>query len=90
MVTCPNCEDLAKVEVLCPECGCCFHPMQHMQSLAPSDVVALADAAGFDTVYAGATRFRRKGELRLVRTMIAAWYSVFRCQPSLVYVGRKR
>jgi hypothetical protein len=90
MVTCPNREDLAKAEVICPECGCCFHPMQHMQSLAPSDVVTLADAAGFDKVYAGAMRFRRKGELRLIRSIIAAWYSILRCQPFLVYVGRKR
>ena len=90
VVTCPNHEDIVAAEVLCPECGCCFHPVQHMQSLVPSDVVTLANAAGFDTVFAGATRFRRKGELRLVRTIIVGWCSVVRRLPHLVYIGRKR
>ena len=90
VITCPNQEDLARAEVLCPECACRFHPVQHMQSLAPADVAALAESAGFDRVYAGATRFRRKGQSRLARGILAAWYTVIRRSPHLVYVGRKR
>jgi SAM-dependent methyltransferase len=90
VVTCPNREDIVRAEVLCPQCGCCFHPVQHMQSLAPDEVAALADSAGFDTVHAGATRFRRKGELRIKNALIAAWYSLVRRSPHLVYIGRKR
>jgi len=90
VVTCPNRENIVDAQVLCPECGCCFHPVQHMQSLAPSDVATLAEGAGFDTVYAGATRFRRKGELGFIRAIIVGWYWVFRCLPHLVYIGRKK
>jgi SAM-dependent methyltransferase len=89
-VTCPNREDLAAAEVLCPECGCRFHPVQHMQSLAPEDVAALADAAGFDRVYAGATRFRRRGESRFTGALLLAFYTLVRRLPHLVFVGRKR
>jgi len=89
-VSCPNQEDIVAAEVLCPECGCCFHPVQHMQSLAPADVAALANEAGFDTVYAGATRFRRRGESRLYGNFLAGCYKLFGRPPHLVFVGRKR
>ena len=89
-VSCPNKEDIAAAEVLCPECGCCFHPVQHMQSLAPADVAALANEAGFDTVFAGATRFRRRGESRLYNSLLVAWYTLIGRLPHLVFVGRKR
>lgn len=89
-VSCPNKEDIRAAEVLCPECGCCFHPVQHMQSLAPQDVAALANDAGFDTVLAGATRFRRNGESRIYGSLLAAWYTLTRQLPHLVFVGRKR
>lgn len=89
-VSCPNKEDIAAAEVLCPECGCCFHPVQHMQSLAPPDVAALANEAGFDTVFAGATRFRRRGESRLYNALVVAWYTLIGRLPHLVFVGRKR
>jgi SAM-dependent methyltransferase len=89
-VSCPNQEDIAAAEVLCPECGCCFHPVQHMQSLAPADVAALANEGGFDTVYAGATRFRRRGESRLYGSFLAGFYKAFGRPPHLVFVGRKR
>jgi hypothetical protein len=90
LVSCPNREDITNAEVLCPECGCCFHPVQHMQSLAPADVEALANEAGFDTVFAGATRFRRKGESRLYNSLLVGWYTLIRRLPHLVFVGRKR
>jgi hypothetical protein len=90
MITCPNQEDIRAVEVLCPECGCCFHPVQHMQSLAPPDVAALANEAGFDTVFTGATRWRRKGETRLYNAFLAALYHLFSRPPHLVFIGRKR
>jgi hypothetical protein len=89
-VSCPNQEDIVAAEVLCPECGCCFHPVQHMQSLAPADVAALAGDAGFDTVFAGATRFRRRGENRVVGALLAGWSALLGRAPHLVFVGRKR
>lgn len=90
LVSCPNQEDIVAAEVLCPECGCCFHPVQHMQSLAPADVAALASEAGFDTVYAGATRLRSRGESRIYASFLAAMYRLFAKPPHLVFVGRKR
>jgi SAM-dependent methyltransferase len=90
LVSCPNREDLQAAEVLCPECACLFHPVQHLQSLVPSDVAAIANEAGFDTVYAGATRFRRRGESRIRGALLATLYRLFAHPPHLVFVGRKR
>jgi hypothetical protein len=90
VVTCPNREDLARAEVLCPECGCCFHPVQHLQSLGPEDVAAFAERAGFEAVFSGATRFRKLGESRITAKICAGWYALFGKSPHLVYVGRKR
>jgi SAM-dependent methyltransferase len=89
VITCPNQENLQDSEVLCPECGCCFHAVQHLQSLSPADVAALAESAGFRQVFAGATRFRKKGESGLRRALLAAWYGLIGRSPHLVYVGRK-
>jgi 2-polyprenyl-3-methyl-5-hydroxy-6-metoxy-1,4-benzoquinol methylase len=90
LVSCPNQEDIVAAEVLCPECGCCFHPVQHLQSLAPADVAALASDAGFETVFAGATRFRRRRESRIYAWFLATMYGLFGRPPHLVFVGRKR
>jgi SAM-dependent methyltransferase len=89
VITCPNKEDLQASEVLCPECGCCFHAVQHLQSLAPTDVAALAQSAGFRSVFAGATRFRKNSESGLYRALLAGWYGLFGKPPHLVYVGQK-
>jgi hypothetical protein len=90
LVSCPNQEDIGGAEVLCPECGCCFHPVQHMQSLAPADVAALASDAGFETVFAGATRLRRRGESRIYASFLATMVGLFGRPPHLIFVGRKR
>jgi SAM-dependent methyltransferase len=90
LVSCPNREDIRAAEVLCPECACCFHPVQHVQSLAPDDVAEIAADAGFDTMFAGATRFRRSGETRFTGALLAVWYRLIRRSPHLVFVGRKR
>lgn len=90
VVTCPNQEDLQAAEVLCPECACRFHPVQHLQSLSAADLARLGEGAGFRTVFAGATRFRKKGESALKRAFLAGWYGLFGKAPHLVYVGQKR
>jgi 2-polyprenyl-3-methyl-5-hydroxy-6-metoxy-1,4-benzoquinol methylase len=89
-ISCPNAEDLTAVDVLCPECGCQFHPVQHLQSLTPDKVAELAAAAGFEKVFAGATRFRRVGESKLKGWLFAKAISLFGKGPHLVYIGRKR
>jgi SAM-dependent methyltransferase len=90
VITCPNKENLQASEVLCPECGCCFHAVQHLQSLAPEDVAALGEGAGLRTVFAGATRFRKNSESKLRRAVLAGWYRMLGRAPHLVYVGQKR
>jgi 2-polyprenyl-3-methyl-5-hydroxy-6-metoxy-1,4-benzoquinol methylase len=89
-ISCPNAEDLAAAEVLCPECGCQFHQVQHLQSLTPEAVATVAAAAGFEKVFAGATRFRRVGESKFKGWLYATGISLFGKGPHLVYIGRKR
>ena len=89
VITCPNGEDIVSAEVLCPECACRFHPVQHMQSLTPDVVESLAGGAGFQKVFSGATRLRRTGEWAAKAWTIARLRTWFGRPPHLVYVGRK-
>lgn len=84
VITCPNAENLAADSVRCPDCGAAFHRWQHMRSLGPASISALAEASGFRTetaegVYWGLTPF--------------AWFRTWLHgrghvpQPHLLYVG---
>jgi len=48
MITTPNEENLEKGEVICPECGCTFHRMQHINTYSSEDLTDLMAKYGLE------------------------------------------
>lgn len=89
VVTTPNQEDLASAEILCPDCGCVYHRVQHVRTWSAESLTRAIEPHGYDTVASQPTKFARKG----------GWLSVTRRKlrelrrrpaPHLFYLGRKR
>ena len=52
IITVPNDENLDANSVACPECGCVFHRMQHLQRYTAESLAQRLTAAGFEVVFA--------------------------------------
>ena len=87
VVTVPNREDLDLARVLCPDCGCRFHPMQHVSSWQSASVTAMMSQHGFETVKTHELLLHSRWMLGKLRT--AANAMLKRPQPNLVYIGRR-
>ncbi len=93
IVTVPNEEELSANAVACPDCGCVFHRMQHVQSFSRRSLGDRMRAAGFEVVwavslhlkhFAGSWAIRPMGRLRqLVHNLRQ------RPNPHLVGIGRR-
>ena len=93
VITVPNEEDLSANAVACPDCGCVFHRMQHVQSFSEQSLGRLLAAADFEPVFvaglnlryfAGGRMAAAVGHLRhLVRALRR------RPSPHLLAVGRR-
>jgi SAM-dependent methyltransferase len=88
VVTTPHNENLAESEVLCPNCGCVFHRMQHLRSFDVGSLNRAMTEAGFQTALCKATYFS------LLRGLHASLERVRRRierlpNPHLLYIGRK-
>ena len=88
VVTTPNDENLAVSNTICPNCGCVFHTVQHVQSFSQEKLMGLFETIGFKTLICKPTvlshypkMLRRAHRLRLK----------FRKQkyPHLIYIGMK-
>jgi SAM-dependent methyltransferase len=87
VATTPNQEDLRASEVMCPDCGCVFHTVQHVLSWSRQSLTALMTSHGFATVACAETVFRRGDASNL---LFKLYYALSRRRkPNLVYVGRK-
>lgn len=58
IVTVPNEEDLAAHSVACPDCGCVFHRMQHVQSFSRHSLAQQIGSFGFDVVIASSLHLK--------------------------------
>ena len=93
VITVPNEEDLSANAVACPDCGCVFHRMQHVQSFTSRSLAGVLSAAGFEVVFveglnlkhfAGAWATGAVGRVRhLVRSLR------HRPNPHLLAIGRR-
>jgi 2-polyprenyl-3-methyl-5-hydroxy-6-metoxy-1,4-benzoquinol methylase len=84
VVTTPNEEDLDASKVMCAECGCIFHRIQHVRSWSARTLRARLESAGFQAIrcepYRLEWRHGLMGEIDKIR---------FRRQkPNLIYIGR--
>ena len=88
VMTTPNRENLKQNEVICPDCGCVFHRMQHVRSFSPGELAAVAEQATFRTLTCRATYF---SPLRGVRRMLERVRRAIerRGKPHLLYIGRR-
>lgn len=94
VVTVPNEEDLDAKKLACPECGCVFHRMQHLQSFDAATLGALLEANGFDPVLVEPLNFR-DGPDRLLGRAIARmrpYLPALRSRriPHLMAIARRR
>jgi 2-polyprenyl-3-methyl-5-hydroxy-6-metoxy-1,4-benzoquinol methylase len=88
IATTPNEEDLAKGEIICPNCACVFHRIQHMRSLSTGSVEASMRAAGFAPVVCRATYFSPLGGAHaLLERVRRRWERL--PQPHLLFIGRR-
>jgi SAM-dependent methyltransferase len=92
VVTTPNDEKLERQHVVCPDCGCVFHRVQHVRSFNPESLGELMIKHQFKKVFCGALNFTDLGKRRLlkkirnvVRTVIGSDYK----PPHLAYIGTK-
>lgn len=87
VVTVPNQEDLERAQVLCPDCGCEFHPMQHVSSWRPSSLAGLMRDHGFETVKAKEVFLHQRWFIAKLRTAVSPMLG--KTLPNLVFVGRR-
>jgi len=94
VATTPHAEDLDANKIACPECGCVFHRMQHMQSLDAARMRALLAQHGFDPLFVAALNFRHfpnrwLGRLvRFAAERVRAFGAA--ATPHLLAIGRRR
>ncbi|MFQ5671352.1 MAG: class I SAM-dependent methyltransferase [Acidobacteriota bacterium] len=88
VLTTPNEEPLEAAQMMCPECGCLFHRMQHVRSWSARSLTRVMEGLGWKTMHCEALTFHPRGTLLAsVRRMLSrlrrrhSW-------PHLVYVGR--
>jgi len=91
IATTPHNEDLEIVKTICPDCGCIFHPWQHVNSFTPARMTNLLQGHGMQAVVCTATTLGRGGPSKVLR-LARQRFSKDRLSasaPHLIYIGRK-
>lgn len=87
VITTPNDEDLLSNSIMCPDCGCVFHRVQHVRSFSVESLSAFLRRQGFHIVSVQARALRPKGLLNPVRDL---WRRAKgKRQPHLMAVARR-
>jgi SAM-dependent methyltransferase len=91
VVTAPHDEDLDIVKTICPDCGCIFHPWQHVNSFTATPMTNLLQDHGMKCVVCTGTTLGGgwpKKVLRLIRQTFRRNRQPV-VEPHLIYIGRK-
>lgn len=91
VATTPHNEDLEILKTICPDCGCIFHPWQHVNSFSREDLRALLGGYGMEEIVCTPTTFgvRWAGKaLSRLRLMLGRLGITF-TEPHLAYVGQR-
>jgi SAM-dependent methyltransferase len=93
VITTPSNEDLRSRNVICPDCGCVFHRVQHVRSFTEQSLETLIGGFGFSKVYCGSTNFHEFSKYALfhktinfLKRNLGTAYK----PPHLVYIGKKQ
>ncbi len=91
IVTTPHREDLGRVSTICPDCGCVFHPWQHVESFDARRLADLLSQYGFDQVACKATNLEARWYGRILRAVRRLFFGdrALQNEPHLIYVGRR-
>jgi 2-polyprenyl-3-methyl-5-hydroxy-6-metoxy-1,4-benzoquinol methylase len=94
-ITVPNNEKLDKYQVMCPDCGCVFHRVQHINSFTEEVFVKKLSDKKFARIFSQQTVLSSK--TGLLTKLKKVFRSVERLitkkkafKPHLVYLGRKK
>jgi SAM-dependent methyltransferase len=89
VITTPNEENLSNAEILCPDCGCVYHRVQHVRAWSTESLKRAVEPYGYHTVAVQPTKFSRKGgAVSVVRRRLREMRR--RPAPHLFYLGEKR
>lgn len=91
VLTTPHNEDLDRVKTVCPDCGCVFHPWQHVSSFTKASLSHLLRKHGIEVVVCKATNFERRWPgtaLRFFRKLVIG-SEIDGTEPHLAYIGKK-
>ncbi len=92
ILTTPNKEALKKSVVVCPDCGCYFHKVQHIRKWDKDKLSKYMGGLGFKTVNAIEVTIRKQDTFaqKLISAMDFLLRPVLGRAPSnLIYIGRK-
>lgn len=91
VATTPHNEDLDILKTICPDCGCIFHPWQHVNSFTSILMRNLLQDQGMECVVCTGTTLGGgwpKKVLRLLRQTFGRNRQAV-IEPHLIYIGRK-
>ena len=94
IITTPNKEDLDANKTVCPECGCIFHPRQHLKSYSAKILSDVLAKAGFYKCSIEETnlKFFSSGLSSVLYRIFSKMSCIkgrFNIFPHLIYIGRK-
>lgn len=61
VITTPNEEDLSSKTVMCPDCGCEFHRVQHVRSISSASLATALERAGLQLTWFTTTNLGPRG-----------------------------
>lgn len=93
VITTPNSEPLGLQEVICPDCGCIFHRVQHVRSFDRHSLSKLVGEFGFSSIYCDATDFHEygsNGAIYKIKNAAKKSLQSSYVKPHLMYLGSKK
>lgn len=88
-ITTPNDENLDSNKLMCPDCGCIYHPWQHMRSWSKETIKSYFESNGFETIKIKEIYFDNSNIMSIIKFLIKKLIMKKKAT-SLVYVGRKK
>jgi 2-polyprenyl-3-methyl-5-hydroxy-6-metoxy-1,4-benzoquinol methylase len=87
IITTPNNENLDSKKVMCPDCGCIFHPVQHVRSWTTTSLPQFMESVGYTKTTCFSTTLR---PLNLLYPLWKIGEFINRKPPvNLIYIGEK-
>ena len=87
IITTRNNEKLSANQIICPDCGCVFHPMQHITTWTTNSLSELMSKAGYKKIICTATTFRPKTIWGFYKNITDA--ITHHLPENLIYIGEK-